>query len=390
MYSRCIVDELIETAAHYPVVALLGPRQSGKTTIVTAVFKDKAYVSLEDPDERLLAETDPRAFLARFPKGAILDEVQRVPELLSYIQTIVDKAGQNGLFILTGSHQMQLQASISQSLAGRIGLLSLYPLSMAELKLANIELTLDSQILHGFYPRVYNEHLNPTKAYRNYLHTYVEKDVRAISEIKNLVLFQKFLKLCAGRIGRILDYTSLSSEVGVSVNTITHWLSVLEASFLIFRLTPYYENLGKRVIKSPKLYFTDVGLAAYLLEIETLSQLERDPLRGHLFENLVVMELVKNRINQGLDPNLYYFRDSNQNEVDVVFRRGNQLVPVEIKSAKTFNKSFLKGIKYFKNLLGDRVEAAYLIYAGEAEQALGDVKLINYKNLGEVFASESA
>ena len=204
------------------------------------------------------------------------------------------------------------------------------------------------------------------------------------------MLFQKFLKLCAGRIGRILDYTSLSSEVGVSVNTITHWLSVLEASFLIFRLTPYYENLGKRVIKSPKLYFTDVGLAAYLLEIETLSQLERDPLRGHLFENLVVMELVKNRINQGLDPNLYYFRDSNQNEVDVVFRRGNQLVPVEIKSAKTFNKSFLKGIKYFKNLLGDRVEAAYLIYAGEAEQALGDVKLINYKNLGEVFASESA
>jgi len=385
MYSRTISSELIATAQQYPVMGIMGPRQSGKTTVVLATFPDKPYVNLEEPDVRLLAQTDPRGFLDNYPEGAILDEIQRAPELLSYIQVIVDKLKINGMYIITGSHQLELHEAISQSLAGRIGLLNLYPMTLNELSKANIELGLNAQILHGFYPRIYHENLNPTKAYRNYFQTYIEKDVRKISDIKNLILFQTFIKLCAGRIGQVLDYASLSNDVGVSSNTIKHWISILEASYIVFRLQPYFENFGKRLIKAPKLYFTDVGLATYLLNIENLSQVERDPLRGYLIENLVILELLKYRYNRGLDSNLYYFRDSHGNEVDVIIKQGNELIPIEIKSAKTYTRGFLKGLNYFKKIAGDRVQRSYLIYTGEQEQMVHDVQLMNYRRTTDIY-----
>ena len=385
MYSRTILPELLDTAQHYPVVGLMGPRQSGKTTAVLSAFADKPYANLEEPDVRLLAESDPRGFLDRYPDGAIFDEIQRVPALLSYIQVIVDEKKVNGMFILTGSHQLELHEALSQSLAGRIGLLHLYPLTLNELKKANIQMEINAQLLYGFYPRVYSENLNPTKAYRNYLQTYLEKDVRLISNIKDLVLFNNFMKLCAGRIGQILDYASLSNELGVSSHTVKHWLSILEASYIIVRLQPYFENFGKRIIKSHKLYFTDVGFATYLLGIDSIIQIERDPLRGYLIENLVVIELMKHRHNRGLDPNLYFYRDSNKNEVDIIIKQGHELIPVEIKSAKTYTRGFLKGIHHFKKIAGERVSHSYLVYTGDQEQMIHDVSLINYRRATEIY-----
>lgn len=291
---------------------------------------------------------------------------------------IVDQTNIKGMFILTGSHQLVLHQAISQSLAGRVGLLNLYPMSLAELSLAGISLPIDEQLYHGFYPRIYQDKLNPTKAYRNYVQTYLEKDVRLISEIKNLIQFQTFMKLCAGRVGQVIEYSSLSNEIGVSSNTIKHWLSILEASFIIFRLPPYFENFGKRLIKSPKLYFTDVGLATYLLDIEQPKQVTRDPLRSFLIENLVILELIKYRANRGLEPHLYYYRDNHQHEVDIIIKQGNQLIPVEIKSAQTFTKQFLKGLHYFQNLVGERASKGYLIYCGTQQQDIDNIKLLNY------------
>lgn len=385
MYLRTMLTELLDLAQQYPVVSVLGPRQSGKTTLVKSAFSNKPYVNLEQPDLRLAAQSDPKGFLDQYPEGAVLDEIQRVPELLSHIQVIVDEKKVHGQFILTGSHQLQLHEAISQSLAGRIGLLNLYPLTQNELRQAGFELTLDDQIYHGFYPGVYNDNLNPTQAYRFYTQTYLEKDVRQISQIQNLMQFQNCMKLCAGRIGQILDYASLSNEVGVSANTIKSWISVLEASYIVIRLKPYFENFGKRIIKSPKLYFTDVGLAAYLLDIQNPSHVARDPLRGYLIENLSVMELCKYRNNRGLDPNIYYYRDSQKNEVDVIIKQGHQLIPVEIKSAQTFDRSFLKGINYFKKLAGDRVDQSYLVYSGDITQTVSGTQLLNYKNISRIY-----
>ncbi|MCB1118513.1 MAG: ATP-binding protein [Chlamydiia bacterium] len=385
MFHRNLEKELIELAGDYPVVSVMGPRQSGKTTLVRKVFRGLDYSNLELPDERLLAVQDPKAFLDRFPKGAILDEIQRVPELLSYIQVIVDERKEKGLFILTGSHQIELHEAISQSLAGRVGLLNLYPMTVDELTDSGYSLDVDDQIYHGFFPGIFHDNLNPTKAYRNYTQTYLEKDVRRISEIKNLIQFQSCLKLSAGRIGQILEYSSLGNDLGVSVHTVKHWLGVLEASYIVFRLKPYFENFGKRIVKSPKLFFTDVGLASYLLDIEQMSQVTRDPLRGNLFENLVILELVKYRYNCGLEPNLYFYRDSRQNEVDVIIKSGNELIPVEIKSAKTFNTDFLKGLRYFRKLVPERTTRGYVIYAGDQEQMVDGFQLLNYRNVTKIF-----
>lgn len=390
MYNRTIEAELLDTAKHYPVVGLMGPRQSGKTTAVRHYFADMPYENLEAPDVRLLAKSDPRAFLDRHPNGMIIDEIQYAPELLSYIQDIVDKKKVNGMYVITGSHQIELHEAVSQSLAGRIGLLNLYPMTLHELQRADIRLDIDTQIYHGFYPRIYSEHLNPTKAYRNYLQTYIEKDVRRISDIKDLTQFQLFMKLCAGRVGQVLEYSSLSNELGLSIHTVKHWLSILEASYIIHRLQPYFENFGKRLIKSPKLYFSDVGLVSYLLGIESPSQIERDPLRGYLVENLVVNELMKYRYNRGLDPNIYYFRDSNKNEVDIIVKHGNELIPIEIKSAKTYTRGFIRGLNYFKKLAEVRVTKSYLVYTGDQTQMIGDVKLINYRNVTDIYQDEQA
>ncbi len=388
MFNRLIEPELKQLAKDYPVVTIVGPRQSGKTTLVEKVFPRKAYVNLEEPDVRAFAQKDPRDFLSQYPQGAILDEIQRVPQLLSYIQARVDKEKKKGIYILTGSHQLELHQAISQSLAGRTALLQLLPLSIAELKQAKTEFTTEDYLLNGFYPRIYQDKLNPTKAYRNYFQTYLERDVRQLINVKDLTLFQHFIKLCAGRIGQIMNVHSLSNDLGVSSHTVKHWLSILEASFILFQLPPYFENFGKRLIKSPKFYFTDVGLASFLLDIENTQQLIRDPLRGALFENLVVIELLKTRVNQGLDPHLYYFRDSQQHEIDVIYKNAQQLVPIEIKSGKTFHGEFLKNLQFFQALVGKkRCPKGFLIYNGEHEQRVNDWHVINLLHSEQVFTT---
>ncbi|MCH9769974.1 MAG: ATP-binding protein [Gammaproteobacteria bacterium] len=385
MFERTIEKQLLEASHQYPVVTITGPRQSGKTTVVQRTFPNKPYANLELTDVRLMAESDPRKFLNQFPDGAILDEIQHVPGLLSYIQVIADERDQAGLFILTGSHQMSLHQAISQSLAGRTALLTLLPMTLSELGHAGFNLELNAQLLYGGYPRIYRKQLDPTEAYRHYFHTYIERDVRQLINIKNLNLFNKFIKLCAGRIGSTIEANNLANEVGVSHHTINQWLSILEASYIIFRLPPYFENFGKRVIKSPKLYFTDVGLAAHLLDIETTNQIARDPLRGALFENLVILELMKYRLNQGKDPKLYFYRDNHQNEVDAVIKLGHELIPIEIKSAETFHDRFLKGLKYFKTISKDRTPRSYLVYAGSTESTIHDCEIMNYTNTDKIW-----
>ncbi|MGD2169471.1 MAG: ATP-binding protein [Chlamydiota bacterium] len=380
MFQREILKELKSLAKQYPVVTIVGPRQSGKTTLVRYAFPEKPYANLEELDTRNLAISDPRGFLDLYPEGAILDEIQRAPQLLSYIQARVDEKEQKGIYFLTGSHQLELQQAITQSLAGRTALLTLLPMSLNELFLAGITPSLDELFLLGGYPRIHKDKLNPTKAYRNYFQTYIERDVRQLIAIKDLMQFERFIRICAGRIGQIINLESIGGEVGISSHTVKEWISILEASFVVFRLQPYFENFGKRIIKSPKLFFTDIGLATYLLEIENVAQVSRDPLRGNLMENLIILELTKWRLNQGLDPQLYYYRDTQKNEVDVIFKTGQSLIPIEVKSSKTFNSEFLKNIQFFQKLVQTRAPKGYIIYAGEQEQAIHSINLLNYKH----------
>lgn len=377
MYPRAITKELKSLAHQYPVITLTGPRQSGKTTLVKHAFPNMPYANLEALDTQNLAKNDPRAFLKQYPQGAIFDEIQRVPELLSYIQVIVDEEEKKGLFILTGSHQLELLQAITQSLAGRTALLTLLPMSLEELRKAGIDLSLDEYLLMGGYPRLFKDQLDPTKAYRNYFQTYIERDLRQLIQVKDLAQFQRFVRLCAGRIGQLLNLEGLGNDVGVSSHTVREWISILEASFILIRLQPYFENFGKRIIKSPKLYFTDVGLASYLLGIGNIEQMSRDPLRGNLFENLVILELIKERINRGLDPQLYFFRDAHGHEVDAIFQSGRELIPIEIKAGQTYNKDFFKNLIFFQNLAKERCPKGFLIYAGSQEQHIGPFQLLN-------------
>ena len=379
--KRDLEQQLIKMANSYPTVTVTGPRQSGKTTLVKKVFPDMEYVNLEAPDLRARIEEDPRGFLRqRKDKGIIFDEIQRLPDLLSYIQVLVDENNKPGQYILTGSHQFALSKAITQSLAGRTALLTLFPFSFNELTNSNITQELDLYLLKGFFPKHYASDLDFTTINRNYIQTYVERDVRDIINIKDLSNFQKFLRLCASRVGQILNKHSISNELGISIHTVTSWLSILEASYITVLLQPYYENFGKRIIKSPKLYFTDVGLAAHLLGIHDQNQMSRDPLRGQLYENMVVMELYKNRYNQGLEADYYFYRDNNQNEVDLIYRIGSKLVPIEIKSSETFHKQFLKNLKLFNKICGNKDNIGSIIYAGEEEFEINDFQVINYKN----------
>ena len=381
---REIQPEIEQMAREYPVVTLLGPRQSGKTTLVKYVFADKPYVNMESPEILTLAENDPQALLNRYPNGAIIDEVQRAPILLSYIQVLVDQRGQNGLYILTGSHQLDLHAQISQSLAGRTALLYLLPLSLFELSQYQTISDENQMMYAGLLPRVHSEKQQPTKAYRNYLQTYIERDVRRLVNVKDLSVFRRFITICASRIGQLINYDDMCREIGVSNNTIKHWLSILEASYIIFRLQPYHANISKRLIKSPKLYFVETGLAAYLLGIETVAQISRDPLRGQLFENMMVLELIKKRYNQGLESNLFFYRDQKKHEVDLIYKKANELIPIEIKSSKTFTKRFLKGVDYFSQLFSEQCRQGYIVYTGEQEQAIGWRYLLNYLNASDI------
>lgn len=380
--SREIYNELIEACNTFPVVTITGPRQSGKTTLLKNVFPDKKYVSLEDPDIRQLAASDPRSFLNQSDTGLIIDEIQRVPELVSYIQGIVDQLQIPGYYILSGSQQFELSQAISQSLAGRTAILRLLPFSVQEIQVVSANSTVDEILYKGFYPRVYNQPLvNPTRYYSSYLETYIERDLRQLINVKDLRQFELFLRLCAGRVGQVFVASNLANAVGVSVPTIQSWLSILEASYVVYLLQPFYANINKRLTKSPKLYFYDVGLAAFLSGINEPYQLFTSPLKGPLFENLVVMEMLKSKYNRFKPYQLYHYRDSNNNEVDLILDYSTHLDAIEIKSSQTFDKSFLKGLNYIRELLPQKIRNTTLCYSGEIEQVIGDNKLVNYKNI---------
>lgn len=385
MIPRHLQRELQTQLSEYPIVTIVGPRQAGKTTLVRSVLPDYTYVNLENPEVRQFATEDPKAFLKQYPQRTIFDEIQRTPQLLSYLQEIVDQDKVNGQFVLTGSHQLLLREAVTQSLAGRTGILHLLPLSIAELRDANIEFDTPSDYLfQGFLPRIYDQSQRPHTAYANYFQTYVERDVRQLIKLKDVVLFEKFLKLLAGRAGQILNYQSLSNDVGVDAMTIKSWLSILEASYVIFRLPPYFENFGKRVIKTPKIYFTDTGLLCYLLGIERVEQVGRDPLIGNLFENLVVLEALKARYNRGRTPNLYFFRDSQGHEIDLLHKQGSELIGLEIKAASTWNASFKKTLQHFDQKLKTLALRA-VVYSGKALEFSDGIKSLSYKDVGHLF-----
>ncbi len=373
--DRTLESVLIKSAGHYPVVTLTGPRQSGKTTLCRKVFPQKKYVSLENIDTRTFATEDPRGFLAGLPDGAILDEIQNVPQLPSYIQTLVDEDQRNGLYILTGSQQFEVATTINQSLAGRTALLKLLPFSLDELGTHQEGVSIDGLLLTGFYPRIWREGLSPSRAWADYIETYVERDIRQLVAIKDLILFQRFTTLCAGRVGQLLNLNSLASDCGISHQTARNWLTLLEASYIVFRLPPYFANISKRLVKSPKLYFYDVGLAAHLLGLESQLHVSRDPLRGNLFENLAVMEALKYRLHRGRRSNLHFYRDSNGNEVDLLLNYGPDLFPVEIKAGMTLNRDYFKGLQAVAKVF-DLPLGAGLLYGGDEQQQRRDVTVL--------------
>lgn len=384
MITREISKKTLQLAKQYPVVTITGPRQSGKTTLCRMLFKKKDYVSLEDIDERNFAIQDPRGFLNRFPDGAVIDEVQRVPDLLSYIQTIVDKKQKEGFFILTGSQQFELLETISQSLAGRTALIKLLPFTFYE-AYGNRKRTpaLDKVIYTGFYPRIFDKKLNPTEAMSFYINTYVERDLRMLINVKDLSKFEIFLRLCAGRTGQILNFSSIGNDCGVNHATIKSWIAVLEASYIVKLLRPYYKNFNKRLVKSPKLYFLDTGLASFLLDIQNETQLKTHPLKGHLFESFVVSELLKSRFNVGKTDNLYYFRDNIGNEVDLVCNDGHKVNQMEIKSGQTISSDFFKGLNYF-SALNNNISHSYLIYGGMESYVRHGVNITSWRDIGNI------
>lgn len=364
--ARKLSTELITLLGEYPIVTLLGPRQAGKTTLARESLPDFAYSNLENPETREFATSDSKAYLGQFSGPVILDEIQRAPLLLSYLQTMVDEENKNGRFVLTGSHQLQLREAIGQSLAGRTAILQLLPLSIQELTEAAITFPrFEEYAFRGFLPRVYDQSQRPATAYSNYFQTYIERDVRLLIQLKDASLFEKFMKLLAGRVGQLLDLQSLGNDVGVDAKTIRNWLSILEASFVIFKLTPHFENFGKRVIKSPKYYFIETGLLCHLLGIRTPEQISRDPLFGGIFENLVVIEALKSQTNRGLPSGLHFFRDSNGSEIDLLVGEGPRPTAIEIKASATFSNTLLSGLRRFKKN-APRSGQIGLIYNGDA------------------------
>ncbi len=368
MVQRTIAPLLGELFRRYPFVTVTGPRQSGKTTLCRTALPDLAYVNLESPNHRQFAEEDPKRFIATWPGGVILDEIQRVPSLLSWLQVFADDHGGNGLFVLTGSGQFLLSDRIDQSLAGRTALLRLLPFSLDELRSTGAATGVDDLLFTGFYPRIHAQQLDPTQALGDYVETYVERDVRRMLEIRNLDAFQRFVRLCAGRIAQLLNLASLGADAGVTHTTARHWLSVLEASYIVFRLPPYHGNLSKRLVKSPKLYFHDVGLASRLLGIESVRQIRTHPLRGALFENAVVAEALKHGYNRGRRPELSFFRDSRGLECDLLYPSGGRLAAIEIKSGATIASDWFTALGRVMPLLPDCAAAA-VVHGGDEHQS---------------------
>lgn len=385
-FSRTLETKLTSLAKKFPTVAVLGPRQSGKTTLVRKIFSDHPYVSLEDLDRRQFAEEDPRGFLKTFctENQIILDEVQRVPSLFSYIQTQVDENPIPGSFILTGSHNFLLNHHISQTLAGRIALLTLLPLTYQELEKGLAKsLELDEVLFQGLYPRIYSEKIAPNDWYPNYIRTFIERDVRQISNVGDLSQFHKFLKLCAGRTGQLLNLSALGNECGVSQNTAKTWISILEASYVIFLLKPYHRNFNKRLVKMPKLYFYDTGLTCSLLDIEMPQQLATHYARGALFESFIISELIKERWNAGLLPNATFWRDNHGHEVDCILEKGEKFSAIEIKSSQTPSSSFFDELSYWSNLSGSSSKNQFVVYGGNEHQKRQNGTLLSWKDFCE-------
>ncbi len=369
-------------ALGFPIVAITGPRQAGKTTLARAVFAEKPYVSLEDPEEREFAAADPRRFLARFAEGAVIDEAQRCPDLFSYLQTVTDLRGRMGEFILTGSQQFGLMSGISQSLAGRVGLVQLLPFSMTELQaVGRLPEAVDTLLFQGGYPPLYDRPLQPNDWLPNYVMTYLERDVRQLLAVRDLALFQRFLKLCAARTGQLLNLSSLAVDCGISHVTARQWLSVLEAGYIVFLLPPYHRNFGKRLVKTPKLYFLDTGLAAHLLGIRNAPTLATHAQRGALFETLVVAEYVKRAFHAGQAADLYFWRDSAGHEVDLLSEQGGKLQAVEIKSGATLASDWFAALRRWQSFAGEETLPPVLIYGGDAVYQREGVEVMGWKSL---------
>ncbi len=375
-------ESIMEAAKYFPVITLTGPRQSGKSTLLRHLFPEIPYVSVEDPDIRREAIEDPRGFLGEFSSGVIIDEIQNIPDLLSYIQGIVD-LHPDRKFYLTGSSQFSLLKNISQSLAGRTAVFELLPLSLEEVSGLDKEKGLDALLYEGFYPAVWSGKNIPRLMYPNYIKTYLERDVRDILAIKDLDLFQRFIRLCAARIGSIFNASEVSNELGVAVNTVKAWLTVLQASYLIYLLPPFFTNTRKRLTKSPKIYFTDCGLASYLLEIESPQMMARDKMRCHLFENMVIMNFLKDRLNVGGEGGLYFYRDSNGNEVDLMVRNGSGYDCYEIKSSSTFHPDFTKGLNYFEKNYPEVSQTKTIVYAGSSLPSFHGTAIRNFSHLSD-------
>jgi len=382
MLKRTLDKKLKEAAKHYPVVTLTGPRQSGKTTLVQMSFPNYDYISLEEPDNRAFALEDPRGFLSQFPEKVILDEIQRAPDLFSYIQTIVDTQDISGQFILTGSQNFLLLQKVSQSLAGRCAVLHLLPFSLSELKQRrplsidtigrqlpdknrSLNEELSSVLFEGFYPRIHDKHLNPVDWLGNYFQTYIERDVRDVLNVGDLETFSRFVRLCAGRNGQLLNLSSLANDCGITHTTSKRWISILEAGFIVFLLRPHFKNFSKRLIKSPKLYFLDTGLLSYLLRIRSAEDLRIHSQYGSIFESYIISELLKNYMNRGEEHPIYFWRDSTGNEIDIIMDEGDSLIPLEIKAGQTVSSDFFKGIRFWKKLSNEIEKPTALVYGGD-------------------------
>jgi len=383
MIPRDSKETALELARGFPIVALTGPRQSGKTTLARALFGDHAYVSLEDPEQREFATNDPKGFLGRFKDGLILDEVQRCPELFSWLQGIVDGETRMGRFVLTGSQEFGRRAGITQSLAGRVGLVHLLPLSLHEL--AAVDLlpgSPDTAMLRGGYPPLHDRALAPRLWFPNYVNTYLERDVPQLLEVRNREQFQRFVRLCAAHTGQLINLSAIGSDCGVSHVTAREWLNVLEASYLVVRVPPYFRNFGKRLVKRSKLYFVDVGLAAWLLGIRDAETLNTHPLRGALFETLVVSEMLKARFNAGEPAELYFWRDHVGHEVDLIWERNGRLHAMEIKSGARFASDWLDGIEKWRRVAGDGGIEAVVVYGGDDAFVRDGVEVRSWREIG--------
>lgn len=378
----------------YFSVSIFGPRQCGKTTLAKNLFPSFSYANLEDMNVRSLAKNDPEEFFTRFPEPVIIDEIQRVPELLSTVQVRIDKNQKKGQYLITGSQQISLKSSITQSLAGRTAIVQMLPLSISELYSANIKLDRDSQLVSGFMPFLYAESgHSPFEYYKNYVNTYLERDIVQIAAVHDLIRFEKFMRLLAGRVGQLVNNSTLATEVGVSSTTIGSWLSILEASHVIYTLKPWFKNRNSQVVKTPKVYFCDTGLVSYLLGIETPEQMIRDPLLGNIFENFVVIEALKTRLNLGLEPNLYFFRNSNGVEIDLILQEQNKLKLFKIKSGKSLNDEFCRNMKNFsakynEDIASDSTKGT-VIYSGETYESYKDFGFYNFSNIPQLFESKN-